>query len=244
MLGYNTCVRRSVLDRVQRIVIAIIVLALVGIALIGAQVAGIGFPNAHGLLPQGVDLAAYGKEIAIVSGHRGNDSGAICEDEDGNPTLKEVDVNARIAEAAADGLRRVGASVTTLDEYDPRIDDLKADVFLSIHADSCIDQSGFKAAHYLFTKNPEADELLVDCLKSEYAAATGLTYNSNTVTENMTEYHSFHHLAQDTPAAILEVGFLGGDRALLESSPQIAAQGVVNGLLCFLRGGVTPTPEP
>ena len=153
---------------------------------------------------------AWNKQIALVSGHAGNDSGAICEDEDGSPTILEADINAKVAQLAADLLRRAGADVAILEEYDARLRGLRADVFLSIHADSCIDVTGYKSSHYIDTTKPEIDNRLVACINSAYAAATGLTENTDTITENMTEYHAFRRIDPQTPAAILELGFLGG----------------------------------
>jgi N-acetylmuramoyl-L-alanine amidase len=66
----------------------------------------------------------------------------------------------------------------------------------------------------------------------------------NTITENMTEYHAFRRIDPQTPAAILELGFLGGDNDLLANQQDLLARGVADGLLCFLEGGPQPTIEP
>ena len=79
---------------------------------------------------------------------------------------------------------------------------------------------------------------------AQVAAATGLTENVDTITENMTEYHAFRRIDPQTPAAILELGFLGGDNDLLANQQALLAKGVADGLLCFLDGGPHPTPEP
>ncbi len=243
-MRYNEDVRNSKLDSAQRIIVAIIFLALGGIALVGAQSAGLTLPSADGMQPQAFVRAARGTEIALVSGHAGNDSGAVCEDANGTVTLTEASVNSAVAEATAARLRRAGANVTILNEFDPRLENLKADVFLSIHADSCIEASGFKAAAYTYSQMPNTDAQLLACIQREYPSATGLPDSPNTVTDNMTEYHAFRLIALTTPAAIIELGFLGGDRALLEGQPERAATGVANSILCFLRGDtLTPTPQ-
>ena len=226
--------RHDTLARVQRIFLIIVLIAVLGIGVIAAQTAGFGLPDAKGLLPQGLVGAAWDKQVVLVSGHAGNDSGAICEDENGQPTIEEADINARVADLAAQRLRRAGADVTIMQEYDPRLEGLKAAVFLSIHADSCIDASGFKASHYLDSAIPEVADRLVECVIGKYAAATGLVENRDTITENMTEYHAFRRIDPQTPAAILELGFLGGDHDLLVHSPERSAKGVADGLLCFL----------
>jgi len=245
MVRYNADVRNSMLESAQRIIVAIIFLALGGIALVGAESAGFQLPAADGVQPQAFVRAAQGTEIALISGHAGNDSGAVCEDDDGTVTLTEASINSQVADSAAERLQRAGAHVTILNEFDPRLDNLKADVLLSIHADSCIDASGYKAAVHTFSAIPNTDEVLLACIAREYPAATGLPHHPNTVTHNMTEYHAFTTIAPTTPAAILELGFLGGDRATLEGNPDIVAAGVANSILCFLRGDVlTPEPQP
>lgn len=61
----------------------------------------------------------------------------------------------------------------------------------------------------------------------------------------MTEYHAFRKVGVNTPAAILEMGFLGGNGALLQQQPDLVAQGVANAIYCFLNGdnpGAAPAP--
>ena len=170
-----------------------------------------------------------GPQVAIISGHRGFDSGAVCKD-----GLMEAVVNANIAEAVAKRLQKQGVAVSLLDEYDPRLEGLHARALLSIHADSCIDESGFKVASAKETVIPEEDAALVSCLRTQYAKATGLPFRSTAITRDMTEYHAFQRIADDTPAAIIETGYLGGDRALLQDHPDVAAAGIAAGILCFL----------
>jgi N-acetylmuramoyl-L-alanine amidase len=188
-------------------------------------------------------LNAFDKQVALVSGHAGYDSGAVCLGPDGGVLLTEAQVNADVAELAAELLRKAGADVVVLEEYDPRLEGLYADVLLSIHADSCIDASGYKAASYTRSRVPQADRRLLDCIDQRYAAVTGLPLHPNTVTHNMAEYHAFRRIARDTPAAILELGFLGGDQALLTTEAPRVARGVADGLLCFLEDQ-SPEEQP
>ncbi len=69
---------------------------------------------------------------------------------------------------------------------------------------------------------------------------TGLSYHYNTVTVDMTDYHAFSEINSDTTAAIIETGFLNLDRELLTKRPEMAAQGVASGILCFLRNEDIP----
>ncbi len=170
-----------------------------------------------------------GPQVAIISGHRGFDSGAVCKD-----GLMEALVNEEIATRVAAMLQAQGVSVMLLDEYDPRLQGLHARALLSIHADSCIEQSGFKVASAEQTVIPEQDQMLVGCLREKYSEATGLTFRSTAITKDMTQYHAFQRVADDTPGAIIETGYLGGDRALLVDEPDRVASGIVAGILCFL----------
>jgi N-acetylmuramoyl-L-alanine amidase len=51
----------------------------------------------------------------------------------------------------------------------------------------------------------------------------------------MTGYHSFNEVAADTPAVIIEMGFLYLDRNFLTQHADLAAQGITDGILCFTR---------
>ncbi|HIQ12353.1 MAG TPA: hypothetical protein EYH29_05745 [Caldilineales bacterium] len=182
-----------------------------------------------------------GPQVAIISGHRGFDSGAVCDD-----GTMEALINEEIADRVAALLKREGVAVTILDEYDPRLEGLKVQALVSIHADSCIDQSGFKVASAEQTVIPDEDALLVSCLSEAYAQATGLAFRAATITKNMTQYHAFQRVAEDTPGAIIETGYLGGDRDLLVGDPDRAAEGIAAGILCFLdaRTQATATVQP
>jgi N-acetylmuramoyl-L-alanine amidase len=181
-----------------------------------------------------------GPQVAIISGHKGSDSGAVCKD-DG---LMEATVNEAIATRVVDRLKRQGVSAMLLDEYDPRLQDLHVRALVSIHADSCIDKSGYKIASAEETVIPEEDAMLVSCLKEKYGEATGLAYHPSAITKDMTQYHAFQRVADDTPGAIIETGYLGGDRDLLVNEPDKLARAITDGILCFLDWQDAQTPEP
>jgi N-acetylmuramoyl-L-alanine amidase len=171
-----------------------------------------------------------GPQVAIISGHRGFDSGAVCK-EDG---LMEAVVNEEVAVRVVKRLQDQGVSAMLMDEYDPRLQGLQARALVSIHADSCIEQSGFKVASAEKTVIPEQDQMLVDCLREKYSEATGLAFRATAITKDMTQYHAFQRVADDTPGAIIETGYLGGDRALLVDEPDKVAAAIAAGILCFL----------
>lgn len=228
--------RHEAIERTQRIFVWIFFLAVIGIGAVAARTAGLYPADAAGPPRQGLEPAAWNKQVALISGHAGNDSGAVCEDADGTPTLQEADVNAAVARLAAERLRQAGADVLILDEFDPRLEGLAADVLLSLHADSCIEESGYKSSRWADSAIAATADRLVACVNGAYEAATGLVENVDTITENMTEYHAFRRIDPMTPAAILELGFLGGDGALLANEQAVVAKGVADGVLCFLEG--------
>lgn len=174
--------------------------------------------------------------VALVSGHAGFDSGAICTDGEGTVTLTEVEVNASIAEYTAHRLRRARYEVMILTEYDSRLTDLQADLLLSLHSDSCIEESGYKAARHLNSPTFAPEDQFLDCLHLHYAQETGLTYHADTLTHDMLEYHAFHKVAPETPAIILEMGFIGGDQDLLAGEQSQVAKGIADSIRCLIDG--------
>ncbi len=221
-------------DRGLELRVILLILLLLGVVAAVAWAGGDSGPAALWLSDMGnrpADSAALdGRRIGVISGHSGFDSGAICED-----GRLEVDTVARIAENVARRLQRAGAQVDLLAEYDARLSGYAADALVSIHADSCIERSGFKVARWADSPIPAVEDRLVRCLTERYAEATGLAFDAHTITEDMTAYHAFRKLAVQTPGAIVEVGFMGGDWDLIGRRPAVAADGIVDGLVCFFE---------
>jgi N-acetylmuramoyl-L-alanine amidase len=185
--------------------------------------------------------------IGIVAGHSGNDSGAVCPDALGGS--KEVEINLSVASLVKEALVAAGYDVDLLAEFDPRLSGYHALALVSIHADSCEyinDQaSGFKVSAAISTKYPEQAARLTTCLRTRYAEATGLQFHSGSVTGDMTNYHAFGEISTDTPAAIIETGFMNLDREILTQHPDVIANGIASGILCFVRNeDVSATQVP
>jgi len=154
--------------------------------------------------------------------------------------INEVDINLDIAERVATLLRSKGLAVDVLPTTIPA--GYVADAVVALHADSdgVGENSGFKMAHST-RRSPYEDQLLND-VKDEYAAATGLDYDATHVTRNMTNYYLFSwnrfrsSTSPFTPSVILEMGYLSndGDRALMTDQADIVATGIANGILRFL----------
>ncbi|MCS6844917.1 MAG: N-acetylmuramoyl-L-alanine amidase [Caldilineales bacterium] len=226
--------RRTGLHRLERSLFALVLMLLVATVavtrLTGSRSLAARLEEAWQNRPRPV-AAAEGRRVGLIAGHKGYDSGAVCPN-----GVVEQEVVQRIAELAAERLRRAGAAVELLDEYDARLNGYRADVLVSIHADSCIERSGFKAARWADSPRPAPGDRLLACLVQAYGEATALAFDHHSITEDMTAYHAFRRVAAETPAAIVEVGFLGGDQVLLTQQPERPARGIANGILCFLEG--------
>ena len=189
----------------------------------------------------GPEAANLGLRIGIVIGHSGSnpdtglaDPGSVCPD-----GLTELEVNRTIGTAAAQQLENAGFHIDLLEEFDPRLSEYRAVALLSVHADACAyindEATGYKVSGALDTAVPDRTQRLVDCLADRYGRSTGLRYHAGSITRDMTEYHTFYEIHNQTPAAIIETGFLYLDREFLTGHPELAAQGIVDGILCYVN---------
>lgn len=188
--------------------------------------------DAATLMPTAMPTPNWAQRIGVVAGHRGNDSGAVCPD-----GLTEAEINLSVAELVVTNLRGLGYTVDLLDEFDPRLTDYQAAALVSIHANTCRDfgepVSGFIiAASVGRISSRMEDAKLVECIARTYEAETQLERRMET-TVDMTDYHTFREIHALTPAAIIELGFMLGDRALLTEQPERLARGISDGVLCY-----------
>lgn len=170
--------------------------------------------------------------IGIVAGHWKTDDGATCPD-----GLKEVDVNLVVAGRVQKILADMNFEVDLLEEYDERLEGYEARILISIHADTCtftdLGATGFKVAPTRASERQEKANRLVDCINKNYNEITGLSFHSG-YTEDMSSYHAFDEIDPGVTAAIIETGFLNLDRQILTQDPDLVAQGIVNGILCYI----------
>lgn len=127
----------------------------------------------------------------------------------------------------------------------------QAHAFVAIHADG--DTSGrlrgFKIARPGFSSVPVADDWLVGALNAAYGVATGLPRDDEHISLRMRYYYAFnsrrycHAVAPGVPQAIVEAGFLTNatDRGIVLGSPDVAARGIAEGILRFLRENLSST---
>jgi len=154
--------------------------------------------------------------------------------------ITEVEVTTEIADRMATLLTAQGVAVDILPTTIP--EGYVADVFIALHCDGdgVGELSGFKMAHG--SRRGPYEDALMTMIKDVYAKATGMSYDLEHVSRNMTGYYAFnwsryqHATSPFTPAAIIELGFLSNDddRDLLVDHPDLIATALVNGIFKFL----------
>lgn len=172
--------------------------------------------------------------IGIVAGHYGHDSGAVCSD-----GWTEVEANLQIASLVVQKLKAEGYTVDLLQEFDSRLQGYRGLVLVSIHNDSCeyVNESatGFKVASQTDSAYVDRAARLEKCLIHRYQTVTGMYFHVNTITDDMTKYHTFNEIHTDTTAAIIETGFMNLDEQIIRYQPDLVADGIVAGIECFIR---------
>lgn len=192
------------------------------------------------IVPTALVTPAWAMRVGIVSGHWGpeNDPGAVCPD-----GLTEASINRDVAQKVVVALRGRGYQVDLLDEFDPRLDNYQATALLSIHTNDCRDYgeyvSGYLIAKAAARPDGGEDVRLVECVALSYGQTSGLGRRMG-LTVDMTDYHTFREIHPLTPAAILELGFMKDDRAILTEQRDLLVQGIVDGLICYLEGTILP----
>ncbi len=187
-------------------------------------------------------------KIGIVAGHWKDktNQGFVCSD-----GLTEEQLNLRIATLVMQILSNMGYRVDLLEEQDTRLTQYKGLLIISIHNDTCeylgSESTGFKVAPAMANSYPEKTDQLATCLVDNYRNATGLRYQTNKITTDMSTYHNFIEVHSTTPVIIIETGYMNLDRQILTEKTDQIAQGIVDGILCYINGAppemeVTETP--
>ena len=171
--------------------------------------------------------------VGVVAGHWGNDSGAVCPD-----GLEEVQINVEIASYVQKYLKDEGFDADLMMESLEVLEDYEADALISIHADTCAyidpNATGYKVTPILGTQNITESNRLNACVMDRYAAATKMSFHTS-ITADMQNHQAFVRINPNTPAILIETGFMNLDRKMLTENPDVIARGIVNGLLCYLN---------
>ena len=154
--------------------------------------------------------------------------------------ITETQVSLAIASRLAALLRGHGYIVDIIPTTVPS--GYLADTFVSLHmdGDGTGENSGYKLAHG--SRRGPYEQQLLDAIKDEYGAATGLAYDQPHVSRAMLGFYGFSWqryrsaTSPFTPSVILEMGFLSndGDRALMMDHPDLVAGAIGSGIERFL----------
>jgi N-acetylmuramoyl-L-alanine amidase len=159
----------------------------------------------------------------------------------------EWEVNLDIAQRTADILQARGIMTDILPVTIPP--QYFADAFVAIHADGNDNRAvaGYKTAAPWRDWTGKASRL-AENIDREYGNSTGLGKDPN-ISRNMRGYYAFswwryeHALHPMTTGVIIETGFLTnyGDRQVIVSNPQLAAEGIAKGIINYLQAeGLLP----
>jgi N-acetylmuramoyl-L-alanine amidase len=187
-------------------------------------------PGGENVPQSAPDVGQSTYRIGLIAGHKDNDSGAVCDD-----GLTEAEINFDIAQRVAVSLASHGIASDILAEFDSRLPSYQADALISIHADSCDEINELATGFKIAATTVNDSSVLEQCILQQYYLTTGLAYHANTITPHMTDYHAFREIDPTIPALILEVGFMNLDRAILTAQADIPAEGLVQGILCYLE---------
>ena len=188
--------------------------------------------------------ALEGKKIVIDPGHGGNDAGAI-----GPTGVMEKNVTLKVALELKRMLEAEGAEVILTRETDRTVSDKgakasdieelgarcdvgnrnRADIFISIHADSFTRPEARGTTGYYYSKSTSGrGQKLADCIRRNLVEQLG-TPSRGTQPCN---FYVVKHT--DMPATLIELGFISNkeEEKLLDSKEgvQKAAQGILDGI--------------
>jgi N-acetylmuramoyl-L-alanine amidase len=150
--------------------------------------------------------------------------------------VRELDINLAVVDALVPMIRRRGWTAIVVPATVPP--GLRADAFLSIHADWAADpyRSGWKLAPP-WRPSPAASGL-AHALRRSFREKAELREDVGGITVGMRGYFGFashrytHASSPHTPAVLLELGFVTneGDRERMVSSPEYYAEIIMDGL--------------
>ena len=184
-----------------------------------------------------------GKKIVIDPGHGGNDSGAI-----GPSGVMEKTVTLRVGLELRKLLEAEGAEVimtrekdtevaargkhaTDVEELKSRCDvanEAKADIFISIHADSFSKPTARGTTGYYFGKGSEESKRLADCIRK------ALIEQIKTPSRGTQPCNFYVVRNTNMPATLIELAFISNpiEESLLNSDDGVmkAAQGIFDGI--------------
>ena len=171
--------------------------------------------------------------IGILVGHWKVDSGAVCEN-----GIVEANVNEAIANQVSVKLSAMGYSVKLLAETDIDLINFRGPTLIAIYCKACDEESGstsgFSIGTTLKTSDMNAANTLAACMGEIYQKSTNLDFAYQIINSDHRAYPIFEVVNPKTPMIYLEMGSLFYDQAVLIDDSEKVANGIVNGILCYL----------
>lgn len=198
--------------------------------------------------------------VGIQAGHWPNESGALSCDR----KTTEAEINIAVARKIKEILIKKNIRVDILEGTAAAVHNYSASAFVSLHTDYCAgNNSGFKISRWKGLPGSGVDgsgdqsDKLVQFLWAEYAKATNLPKDTSTYhyTPCLMTYYALNPvdwgpicigngldwtqmrgISDDTPGAIIEMGWLSGDLQLMtsEEGQEKMALGISNAILELL----------
>lgn len=201
-------------------------------------------------------------KVGIQAGHWQSAAGARSCDK----KVAEEDITLAIARLAVQMLASKGITAEVLPAPATYSHNYEADAFVALHTDYCAgNNSGFKVSRWNGSKGTGLDgsgdtsDLLTQNIWDEYEKATGLPRDTSTghfapcfvtyyalnpveggricIGDPDKETTQIHGIADTTPGAIIEMGWLSGDLIFMttQDGQNKMAAGIANGILSFLN---------
>ncbi|HAF62658.1 MAG TPA: hypothetical protein DCK95_10085 [Anaerolineaceae bacterium] len=182
---------------------------------------------------QPISSAQQSSTIGILVGHWKIDSGAVCEN-----GIVEADVNEAIANQVSSKMNALGYPVKLLSQNDLDLINYRGPVLIALFSGSCEEQpenkSGFTIGTTLSTSDLNTSNALAVCMGEIYQSSTKLDFTYQIISLDHPAYPLFDMVNPQTPMIYLEMGSLLYDQAVLIDNSEKVANGIVNGILCYL----------
>ena len=173
------------------------------------------------------------KTIGILVGHWNVDSGSVCEN-----GITEADVNEAIANQVSIKMNALGYPVRLFAQTDLDLINFRGQVLVAIFSGPCentpANKSGFTIGTILNASDLNASNALAVCMGEIYQSSTDLDFTYEIITPDHSAYTLFEMVNPGTPMIYLEMGSLYLDQTLLLEESEKVANGIVNGILCYL----------
>ena len=174
------------------------------------------------------------RQIGLLAGYWRSERGKVCAD-----GVREEQITLAVAERTAVLLNTAGYQVDIFEENDVDLLNYKGVALVAIYAGECgnppASLSGFLIATELKPAFPDKSNTLAVCMAEKYANTTGLSFSYQIIPPDQPLSALFRQVDPTTPTLMIQIGALGADRELLTEQTQKVAQGIFNGLFCYIE---------